>query len=250
MLHATSRGEGPAVLLLHGLAASGHFFDPLDFPGYRVVAVDLLGFGRSPKPHSSYSLATHAREVHAVMRKLRIKRPIIIGHSFGAVVALAYAKRYGAAGVICIGTPVFPSREGGVERLRHLSPLARTMFDHRRIGEAICMFHVRFPRLGGMLARAGGVPAPYAHDAILHTWESYDNSLQALLGVKIARMLPRCAVFFVHGARDRVTPLAAIRAFCKTRHCRLTATDDSHAEYIRNPATRKRLQRLLGEINA
>ena len=62
----------------------------------RVIAVDLLGFGQSPKPSwIKYNAKTQARSVAATLVKMKLsQQPIIVGHSLGALVAVATAKRY------------------------------------------------------------------------------------------------------------------------------------------------------------
>jgi pimeloyl-ACP methyl ester carboxylesterase len=92
--------DGPAVILLHGLASSGNVWkDVAYFQGmekYRTIAYDLLGFGNSPKPEwSSYDVEQHVRSLRASLRRTGVKLPvIIIGHSMGSLVALHFASRY------------------------------------------------------------------------------------------------------------------------------------------------------------
>ncbi len=87
------------MLFLHGLGNSGSAWDdviralPKDI---RIVSVDLIGFGQSPRPKwAVYSAKSQARSVLATLVKLRIATPlIIVGHSLGALVAIEMAKRY------------------------------------------------------------------------------------------------------------------------------------------------------------
>ena len=87
------------VVMIHGIGNTGDAWSklidklPLDV---NVVAVDLLGFGSSPKPSISYNLRVQARSVMAtVLKTLPARSPIIlIGHSMGALVAIEIAKRY------------------------------------------------------------------------------------------------------------------------------------------------------------
>lgn len=87
-------GEGRhVVVLLHGIGASGNVWRPLadqlDRAKYRIVAVDLLGFGESPKPDwNEYSVDEHARAVlHTLRRKGITGRVTIVAHSMGCLVA-------------------------------------------------------------------------------------------------------------------------------------------------------------------
>lgn len=87
------------VIFIHGI---GHSSDawaeviaklPNDI---RVISVDLLGFGKSPKPHwPIYSVRLQARTFIATMLRLRISGPVIlVGHSLGALVSVEVARRY------------------------------------------------------------------------------------------------------------------------------------------------------------
>jgi len=91
-------GSGQPVILLHGIGRTGqtwqHVIDLLTGQPYRLVAVDLLGFGDSPKPGwPKYDVDDHARAVIASIAGLRLNRPaILIGHSMGCLVAVRIAR--------------------------------------------------------------------------------------------------------------------------------------------------------------
>jgi pimeloyl-ACP methyl ester carboxylesterase len=90
----------PVIVLLHGIAATAGTWDLLikeiDISKYRVVALDLLGFGMSPKPSGcKYFVEDHVAYVHRTIRKLKIKSPyIVVGHSMGSVIAARYCRIY------------------------------------------------------------------------------------------------------------------------------------------------------------
>lgn len=81
------------MVLLHGIGASGNAWRPLlgklDHTKYRLIAVDLLGFGDSPKPDwNEYSVDEHARAVlHTLRRKGITGRITLVAHSMGCLVA-------------------------------------------------------------------------------------------------------------------------------------------------------------------
>jgi pimeloyl-ACP methyl ester carboxylesterase len=92
-------GPGDAVLLLHGIGRSGQVWEHVVYGlaarGLRIVGLDLLGFGASPKPEwPAYSVDDHAAAVIATIEKLKLKRPlVIVGHSMGCLVAVRVARR-------------------------------------------------------------------------------------------------------------------------------------------------------------
>jgi len=100
-LHVTQQGAGPtSIILLHGVGASGKVWAPLlkllDPAEYRVVVLDLLGFGDSPKPQwPEYTASEHARAVWAALKRQDATKPaILLGHSMGCIVATHLASQH------------------------------------------------------------------------------------------------------------------------------------------------------------
>jgi pimeloyl-ACP methyl ester carboxylesterase len=95
-LHARDwAGAGQAVVLLHGLASNARIWDGvaprLAGAGLRVVALDQRGHGSSDQPDSGYDFASAGRDLEAALAGLGLERPLLVGHSWGANVALQYA---------------------------------------------------------------------------------------------------------------------------------------------------------------
>lgn len=90
-------GHGWPMLLLHGLASTGHIWDlvsPLLVEDARIVALDQRGHGQSEKPDGDYTFQTIAADARAVLASLQMERPVIVGHSWGANVGLWLAANY------------------------------------------------------------------------------------------------------------------------------------------------------------
>jgi pimeloyl-ACP methyl ester carboxylesterase len=95
-LHARDwGGGGPAVVLLHGLASNARIWDGvaprLVGAGLRVVALDQRGHGESDQPDHGYDFASVGRDLAAALAGLGLERPLLVGHSWGANVALQLA---------------------------------------------------------------------------------------------------------------------------------------------------------------
>jgi len=93
-VHYVERGAGQAVVLMHGFGSSLEVWQELVpelTPGHRVIAVDLKGFGWTDRPESDYSPAAQAEIVWALLDHLKVRRAALVGHSWGASVALAMA---------------------------------------------------------------------------------------------------------------------------------------------------------------
>ncbi|MCU0696889.1 MAG: alpha/beta hydrolase [Myxococcaceae bacterium] len=87
------------LLFLHGLGSSLKFWryqlDTFAAQGFRVIAIDQLGFGKSDKPAQfPYSMDAQAEVVVEVVEALKLERVVLVGHSMGGEVALATAIRF------------------------------------------------------------------------------------------------------------------------------------------------------------
>jgi pimeloyl-ACP methyl ester carboxylesterase len=109
-------GHGPVVVMIHGIASSSSTFTyvmPLIEPTHRVIAIDLLGFGSSPRPeHAEYTLEEHVAAVAHTIRSLRLHEPfILVGHSLGCLIATRYAATHGShlAKLVLVSPPVYLS---------------------------------------------------------------------------------------------------------------------------------------------
>lgn len=92
-------GEGPAVLLVHGLGGSGYSWRAqlaaLAAAGYRAIAYDQRGAGRSGNPAGPYSIDGWADDLEGLLGSLGVERVALVGHSVGTMVAEHAALRLG-----------------------------------------------------------------------------------------------------------------------------------------------------------
>lgn len=91
-------GDGPPLVLLHGLSANASTFGGLLSNGlspmFRVIAPDLRGRARSSKPAVGYTMADHANDVIRLLDHLGLHRVILAGHSFGGYLAIYLTANY------------------------------------------------------------------------------------------------------------------------------------------------------------
>lgn len=86
----TDCGAGPAVLLIHGVGLSHRTWSgvvPLIAAGRRVIALDMLGHGRSPLPREGATLDDYSTQAFRLLDHLRIDACAVVGFSMGALVA-------------------------------------------------------------------------------------------------------------------------------------------------------------------
>lgn len=95
LLHVAEAGEGEPVLLLHGFAGLWwswhHQLRQLPAAGFRVVAVDLRGYGDSDKPPRGYDAWTLAGDVAGLIRALGERSAHVVGHAWGGLLAWSVA---------------------------------------------------------------------------------------------------------------------------------------------------------------
>ena len=90
-------GSGQPVVFLHGFCESHRLWSnlaPKLIHSFRVITIDLPGFGKSPLPESSFSLTDIAVQIHDMLNEIGAQHPVLIGHSMGGYITLAYAKKY------------------------------------------------------------------------------------------------------------------------------------------------------------
>lgn len=94
----TGQGD-PPILFVHGWSCDHRYFAPQveQFSQkHRTIAVDLRGHGESDAPHQEYTMSAFADDLAWLCRELRVEKPIVVGHSMGAVIALQLAAEHPA----------------------------------------------------------------------------------------------------------------------------------------------------------
>lgn len=115
------KGSIESIIFLHGFLSSSTLWDETVFPNlsestklcHRMFAVDLLGFGKSPKPTDGlYTIEDHIHMIEiSVLKPFQVNSFHIVAHSMGCVIALALAAKYPrmVKSVTLVAAPYFPS---------------------------------------------------------------------------------------------------------------------------------------------
>ena len=263
--HYMKAGNGPVLVLIHGILGSRRSWENLVsllMRDFTVIAPDLLGHGDSAKPRGDYSLGAHAGRLRDLLDELGVERVTPVGHSLGGGVALQFAW-------------LFPERcdrlvlvsSGGLGR--DISPILRVP---TLPGVEWLLPLVSRPwllRSGEALARRlGRAGLPLAPD-VEELWRGYVSlgdagSRRAFLAtirtvvdpggqtVSALERLPALAhipTLLVWGARDRLIPVAHGRAAQRAiPGSRLEVFEGAgHAPHLSEPA---RFVALLREFAA
>lgn len=116
-LHYVEHGRGPALVLLHGNGVLANDFDTSGVAlraaeRYRVISFDRPGYGYSERPRTTiWTPAAQARLLHKALRQIGIDNPVVMGHSWGTLVALSMALEFPAyvRGLVLLSGYYYPS---------------------------------------------------------------------------------------------------------------------------------------------
>ncbi|MFM8323110.1 MAG: alpha/beta fold hydrolase [Chloroflexota bacterium] len=127
-------GERAPIVLHHGLASNAHIWDLvapfLAQAGHPVFAIDARGHGLTDKPDQGYDLPAVTDDLAAFSDSCRLQRPLLVGHSWGALAVLHYAARFAIgprapAGVVLVDGGLSQMNDGQTtweEVRRRLTP--------------------------------------------------------------------------------------------------------------------------------
>lgn len=228
-LYADEYGSsGDPILLLHGLGGGASVWAPVAeqlASDHRILAPDLLGFGRSPWPDVTYSVDDHLMALMQLLedKGLATGQIDVAGHSMGAVLAAELAARHPdlVRGMALVNLPYFRSEVEVRDIAKRLGLLARlTVGDHwgARVACGImCSLRPMLIFLAPYLTKR--VPANVAQDALRHNFTSYSRSLQNVvirhrLDPALTALADR-TVLLIHGEDDRVVPVENVRSLAR-----------------------------------
>lgn len=219
-LHVEIYGqEQKTIVFVPGLGGTTRYWSHGVGPlarSHRVVLVDLLGFGASPKPWARYSVERHVAELHAALNSLG--SITLVGHSLGALLAVAYAARYRdqVENLVLIGMPYFGSEEAAYRYLRSGAVKWGFLYTNVLIVMIACILTRRV--LGWLLPYIRrDIPREVAADLVKHTWRSSTSSLwEVVYRYDVAEDLRQLdghtPILMIHGQIDEMAPVAAVKA--------------------------------------
>ncbi|XP_020585191.1 LOW QUALITY PROTEIN: probable lysophospholipase BODYGUARD 3 [Phalaenopsis equestris] len=250
-VHAQCPPDGAAVedvVFIHGFISSSAFWTETVFPNfsekaksrYRFFAMDLLGFGRSPKPADSlYTLREHVEMIErSVLQRHGVRAVHIVAHSLGSILALALAVRHPDAvkSLTLLAPPYFPvpkgeqgtqyvlrrvaQRRGGAAAAagggacwyEHISrTVSLLMCKHHRFWEFIFRFltlnRIRTFLMEGFFCHTHNAAWHTLHNIICGTAGKIEGYLD-----EVRDRMPSCDVTILHGLDDDLLPVSCSAA--------------------------------------
>jgi pimeloyl-ACP methyl ester carboxylesterase len=228
--HVVEAGAGPLVLLLHGFPefwwSWRHQIEPLADAGFRVVAVDLRGYGGSDKPPRGYDGYTLSGDVAWLIRALGERDAVVVGHDWGGFLAWTTAAFHPrmVRRIAVVGMP-HPLRlrsslvtdPAQVRASRHLVRFQAPRYEHRvtrddaaLVGELLEEWSgpgwPRTPEFTAYVAACrAAIGIPQASFCAMEYYRWALRSLTRPSGWKFAKLLARpitAPVLQLHGALD------------------------------------------------
>ena len=151
------------VMLLHGWPQDGSMWEraapTLVEAGYRVVAPDLKGFGRSDAPTEGYDPETLGDEISQLIRNLHARKAVVVGHDWGGAVALATAFRHpGMVRAVVVASS--PFRQLDLRRSWHIPLMNLPLLPQ------VAFRRAARPLVKGALRYASAVDGAFSPDAV------------------------------------------------------------------------------------
>ncbi len=219
-----SRSSGPTLVFLPGLGGTTRYWqgrvDVLE-RDHHLLFVDVLGFGQSPKPWIRYTVEEHVSALHHTLNQ---QAPFtLVGHSMGAILAVAYAARYPrqVERLVLFSLPYYGGSGQAYQYFQNSPLLERYFFGNMAMATIACVTTRRV--LGWFLPYLlPNMPRDIVEDLLRHTWRSFTSSLWEViynydLTVDADHLDNHLSVYCVHGDQDQTAPLEGVRQLAMGR---------------------------------
>lgn len=121
-------GKGKDILLLHGWGQNIEMMKILGdnfADNFRITILDFPGFGESDEPKEAWTIDKYSEMLEEFVKQVKIKKPIVMGHSFGGRVAIRYSARNPIEKLVLFGSPCIRIQENLPLKVRVLKGLKK-----------------------------------------------------------------------------------------------------------------------------
>lgn len=243
---ALDQGRGPVVVLIHGIASTSVTFEnlvPLLTPTHRVIALNLLGCGKSPAPRDlDYTVDDHVESIRRTLIRLRVWRPFtLVGHSMGGLIGARFASVYGrwVRRLIMAGAPIYPPMQTVINPVdRAQLGFYQTMYDYLKSN----------PTFTGMTAQAINALSPIKNviQVTERGWEATKRSMTHVIQGQTTLTdltLVSSPVHLVYGTLDPF--LSKVGTDAATRIAHVTGHPVDKVDHVIRPLMAKKIAALV-----
>ncbi len=247
-LFYVDQGQGDAIVFIHGMALSSKYWSTYVnelSKTHRTVAVDLLGFGKSPISKEGYGEQQHINALHETLASLSLKKPYtLVGHSLGSLIALKYTNAFPdeVKKLVLIAVPLYKSaEEARVDITKGRWILKRVYYG--TTSQVVCMIWCKMLRpLSSRLAPRylKYLPKEIAADTVRHTWHAYADSMKSVIEDQnvpedLAKLNAKTVMLF--GDKDSKTFLRNVEELkdALPPNVELVVTEGTHSLALEDP---------------
>jgi len=232
----TSSGKGSVVVLLHGFLENSSMWNATVeqlSKKYRVICIDLLGHGQTENHGYVHTMEDQATMVKAVLDSLRLRKYVLVGHSMGGYIALAFSKLFpkNVKGLCLMNSTALPdSNEKIINRNRGI--------------KAVKQNHKTFVRIAIPMLFSEKNRAIFTEEIKVVTQEALNTSPQgiiaALEGMKIRKdttSIYKTACFpiqMIIGQQDPALDYSNLIQQTKNTYLSIVEYPDGHMSHIEN----------------
>ncbi len=205
-VHYSDTGKGRVIVLLHGFLGSHTIWEQHIkklSKKFRVIAIDLLGHGKTPALGYYHSMELLAQSVKAVLNHIGVRRYVIAGHSMGGYTALAFADLYpeNICGLCLVHSTAYSDLEAkrkDRDRLIKLVKKGRTEFVNEIISNLFTPEYLsKFPK---EVAKVQHIAAGVSKQAIINSLEG----MKERKGRDLILKFTEYPVLFIVGKKDNI----------------------------------------------
>ncbi len=240
-VHYRVKGKGRAIVLLHGFLGNIEVWENLLLAlsnRYRVVMIDLPGHGLTDNFGYVHKMDLMAEAVKAVLNELQLRRYVLIGHSMGGYVAMAFAEKYmdNLRGLILFhSTAVADSDEKKVDRDKAIKVAKRNKDRYLKESLKKLFLPANVKKHPELLAKATNIANGTSGQAIVAAIEG----MKQRRNTEVVLQFCHCPIMFIAGLHDLLLPLELHQHQFEfpTTHKLLLLEHSAHMGFYEEPET-------------